>query len=88
MSVPPGGSSPADNPPPTRGQGGNLAWPSGAVASNGGVPVLSRLAHDRAHLARSLPDPTGGRPVRVLTVDRDVVILRTGQVVSRHVVAD
>jgi NAD+ diphosphatase len=31
--------------------------------------VLSRVAHDRAHLARSLPDPTGGRPVRVLTVD-------------------
>jgi NAD+ diphosphatase len=25
--------------------------------------------HDRAHLARLLPDPTGGRPVRVLTVD-------------------
>jgi NAD+ diphosphatase len=34
------------------------------------VPVLSRAAHDRAHLARSLPDPTAGRPVRVLTVDR------------------
>ncbi|MFD2090442.1 NAD(+) diphosphatase [Blastococcus deserti] len=33
------------------------------------MPVLSRVAHDRAHLARSLPDPTGGRPVRVLTVD-------------------
>jgi NAD+ diphosphatase len=32
-------------------------------------PLLSRAAHDRAHLARSLPDPTGGRPVRVLTVD-------------------
>jgi NAD+ diphosphatase len=31
--------------------------------------VLSRIAHDRGHLARSLPDPTGGRPVRVLTVD-------------------
>ncbi|RBY96497.1 NAD(+) diphosphatase [Blastococcus sp. TF02-8] len=34
-------------------------------------PVLSRSAHDRAHLARSLPDPTGGRPVRLLTVDGD-----------------
>jgi NAD+ diphosphatase len=33
------------------------------------VPVLSRVAHDRAHLARRLPDPTKGRPVRVLTVD-------------------
>ena len=32
-------------------------------------PVLSRAAHDRAHLARLLPDPVGGRPVRVLTVD-------------------
>jgi NAD+ diphosphatase len=33
------------------------------------VPVLSRVGHDRAHLARNLADPTGGRPVRVLTVD-------------------
>jgi NAD+ diphosphatase len=33
------------------------------------VPVLSRSAHDRAHAARSLPDPTRGHPVRVLTVD-------------------
>ena len=32
-------------------------------------PVLSRAAHDRAHLSRTLPDPAGGRPVRVLTVD-------------------
>jgi NAD+ diphosphatase len=31
--------------------------------------VLSRTAHDRAHLARSLPDPTDGRAVRVLVVD-------------------
>jgi NAD+ diphosphatase len=31
--------------------------------------VLSRTAHDRAHLARKLDDPAGGRPVRVLTVD-------------------
>lgn len=72
MTVPPGGSTPADNPPPTgdpqRGSGGS--WPSGEIPSSGTVPVLSRVAHDRAHLARSLPDPTGGRPVRVLTVDR------------------
>ena len=33
------------------------------------VPVLARIAHDRAHLSRSLPDPAGGRPVRVLRVD-------------------
>jgi NAD+ diphosphatase len=31
--------------------------------------VLARIAHDRAHLSRTLPDPTGGRPVRVLLVD-------------------
>jgi NAD+ diphosphatase len=31
--------------------------------------VLSRVAHDRAHLARALPDPAQGRPVRVLVVD-------------------
>jgi NAD+ diphosphatase len=34
-------------------------------------PVLSRVAHDRGHLSRSLPDPAGGRPVRVLTVAPD-----------------
>ena len=62
MSVPAGGSTPADNPPPD-------AWPE-SRPSTGAVPVLSRAAHDRAHLARSLPDPTGGRPVRVLTVDQ------------------
>ena len=45
------------------------AWPEGTGPSTGDVPVLSRVAHDRAHLARALPDPTGGRPVRVLTVD-------------------
>jgi NAD+ diphosphatase len=45
------------------------AWPEGTGPSEGEVPVLSRVAHDRAHLARSLPDPTAGRPVRVLTVD-------------------
>jgi NAD+ diphosphatase len=41
------------------------AWPEGTPA----VPVLARIAHDRAHLSRTLPDPTGGRPVRVLLVD-------------------
>ncbi|MGY1804791.1 NAD(+) diphosphatase [Blastococcus sp. SYSU D00922] len=45
------------------------AWPEGTGPSSGEVPVLSRVAHDRAHLSRTLPDPTGGRPVRVLTVD-------------------
>jgi NAD+ diphosphatase len=45
------------------------AWPESTGPSEGEVPVLSRVAHDRAHLARSLPDPTTGRPVRVLTVD-------------------
>jgi NAD+ diphosphatase len=45
------------------------AWPEDSRPSVGDVPVLSRVAHDRSHLARSLPDPTGGRPVRVLTVD-------------------
>jgi NAD+ diphosphatase len=63
VSVPPGGSTPADV-PPTREQ-----WPAGTRATTGSVPVLSRSAHDRAHLSRSLPDPTGGRRVRVLTVD-------------------
>lgn len=47
------------------------AWPEGTPDSTGTVPVLSRTAHDRAHLARSQPDPVGGRPVRVLTVDRE-----------------
>ena len=39
------------------------------VGSGGEWPLLSRTAHDRAHLARLLPDPASGRPVRVLTVD-------------------
>jgi NAD+ diphosphatase len=47
------------------------AWPEGTPDSTGSVPVLSRTAHDRAHLARALPDPAAGRPVRVLTVDRE-----------------
>ena len=45
------------------------AWPEGTPATTGAVPVLARIAHDRAHLSRTLPDPTGGRPVRVLLVD-------------------
>ena len=49
----------------------SAAWPEGTPASTGAVPVLSRAAHDRAHLARSLPDPAQGRPVRLLTVDAD-----------------
>lgn len=67
MSVPPGGSTPADNPPP--GPDRLSAWGAGTAPSTGDVPLLSRVAHDRAHLARLLPDPTGGRPVRVLVVD-------------------
>ena len=35
------------------------AWPEGTPARPAIVPVLSRVAHDRAHLARALPDPTG-----------------------------
>jgi NAD+ diphosphatase len=66
MSVPAGGSTPADNPPPS---GDGVSWPEGSPSPAGAVPVLSRSAHDRSHLARSLPDPTGGRPVLVLTVD-------------------
>ena len=45
------------------------AWPEGTRATTGATPVLSRSAHDRAHEARALPDPAGGRPVRVLVVD-------------------
>jgi NAD+ diphosphatase len=67
--VPAGGSTPADNPPPADGQVTEASWPEGTRASEGAVPVLSRVAHDRGHLARALPDPTRGRPVRVLTVD-------------------
>ena len=69
MSVPAGGSTAADNPPPEQRSAAEVAWPEGSPASTGAVPVLSRVAHDRAHLSRSLPDPAGGRPVRVLTVD-------------------
>jgi NAD+ diphosphatase len=47
------------------------AWPEGTPDSTGAVPVLSRTAHDRGHLFRGRPDPCGGRPVRVLVVDRE-----------------
>ncbi|SNS02843.1 NAD+ diphosphatase [Geodermatophilus pulveris] len=66
MTVPDGGSTPADNPPPS---GDGVTWPVSSPSPAGTVPVLSRSAHDRSHLARALPDPTGGRPVQVLTVD-------------------
>jgi len=66
MSVPAGGSTPADNPLPP---GNGVAWPESSPSPDGAVPVLSRSAHDRSHLARALPDPTGGRSVLVLTVD-------------------
>ncbi|MET0765738.1 MAG: NAD(+) diphosphatase [Blastococcus sp.] len=39
--------------------------------ADGSRPVLARVAHDRAHLSRALPDPTEGRAVRVLTVAPD-----------------
>ncbi|WP_369135554.1 NAD(+) diphosphatase [Modestobacter sp. I12A-02662] len=76
MSVPAGGSTPADNPPPAaRGD-----WPEDRrVGRTTDVPLLSRTGHDRGHLARSLPDPAEGRPVRVLLVDeRRTVPVREG----------
>ena len=45
------------------------AWPEGTRPSEGEVPVLSRVAHDRAHLARSLPDPTESEEARWFTRD-------------------
>jgi NAD+ diphosphatase len=69
MSVPAGGSTTADNPPPDERSAAQVSWPEDSPASTGAVPVLSRVAHDRGHLSRSLPDPTGGRPVRMLIVD-------------------
>jgi NAD+ diphosphatase len=45
------------------------AWPDSSPRTTGWIPVLSRSAHDRGHRYRLLPDPTGGRPVHVLTVD-------------------
>ena len=65
MTVPPGGSTAADNPPPAESPVTEAAWPEHTGATTGAVPVLSRTAHDRAHLARALPDPTRGGPVRL-----------------------
>jgi NAD+ diphosphatase len=48
-----------------------VLWPEGGAPSSGAVPVLSRVAHDRDHKARALPDPARGRPVRVLTVTQE-----------------
>ena len=65
------GGAPADEPPAPD------AWGADTRSTTGLVPVLSRSAHDRSHLARALPDPAGGRPVRVLTVDpRNAVPVR------------
>ncbi|MCV2488659.1 NAD(+) diphosphatase [Geodermatophilus sp. YIM 151500] len=47
------------------------ALPDAAGGPRHPVPVLSRVAHDRGHVARALPDPAGGRPVQVLTVGPD-----------------
>jgi NAD+ diphosphatase len=72
VTVPAGGSTPADNPPaddPAR-----ISWPESAPSAPGPIPVLSRSAHDRGHLARALPDPTGGRAVLVLTVDERLAV--------------
>jgi NAD+ diphosphatase len=52
------------------------------------VPVLSRLAHDRSHLARSLPDPARGRPVRVLTVTREGTVPVGGDTAAPRLVWD
>jgi NAD+ diphosphatase len=71
VTVPPGGSTEADNPPPAGSAVTEASWPERTGPTTGAVPVLSRAAHDRAHLARALPDPTRGEPVRLLTVDRD-----------------
>jgi NAD+ diphosphatase len=45
------------------------AWPESSPRTTGRIPVLSRSAHDRGHARRAQPDPAGGRPVRLLTVD-------------------
>ena len=52
------------------------------------VPVLSRVAHDRSHLARALPDPARGRPVRVLTVSRQGTVPVTGDGAAPRLVWD
>jgi NAD+ diphosphatase len=69
--VPAGGSTPADNPSPHGGPTPMTTadWPTTSTSTPTAVPLLSRAAHDRGHLARSLADPAQGRPVRVLTID-------------------
>jgi NAD+ diphosphatase len=69
MTVPPGGSTPADNPPPTELPVDVAVWPEHSGPTTDDVPVLSRVGHDRGHLDRLLDDPSRGRPVRVLTID-------------------
>jgi len=69
VTVPPGGSSPADNPPPTELPVDVAVWPEHTSATTDDVPVLSRVGHDRGHLDRALADPARGRPVRVLVMD-------------------
>jgi NAD+ diphosphatase len=49
-------------------------WPVHSPPTSGPVPVLSRVAHDRNHSARALPDPAQGRTVRVLTVGPDRMV--------------
>jgi NAD+ diphosphatase len=76
VTVPTGGSTPADPRPPVRGE-----WPDDARAGRPtAVPLLSRTAHDRDHLGRLLDDPAQGGPVRVLHVDeKRAVPVREGE---------
>ena len=68
-ATPPGGSGPADNPPPSELPVDVAVWPESSGPTTDDVPVLSRVGHDRGHLDRDLDDPARGRPVRVLTID-------------------
>ncbi|SCX52134.1 NAD+ diphosphatase [Klenkia marina] len=68
-AAPPGGSGPADNPPPSELPVDVAVWPEHSGPTTDDVPVLSRVGHDRGHLDRTLDDPARGRPVRVLTID-------------------
>jgi NAD+ diphosphatase len=52
------------------------------------LPVLSRVAHDRSHHARALPDPAGGRPVRVLTVSAEGAVPVVEDVAAPRLVWD
>jgi len=84
VTVPPGGSTAADNPEPPTGGHPPLetpvedgVWVTSTASSGDDVPVLSRVGHDRGHLDRLLEDPAQGRPVQVLTIDekRQVPVL-------------